>query len=199
MRFLAMATIPLQNRLRSTSAFVSAETTQRRRGGTMFWRALTAASLIVIPGLAQAQTGADSVVIHVEATARWYASQVPANSRVGFVLPRGPRSGPAPTPGQIEAAQHGARVLRATLIPFDSLTRKLCDRKHTGDCGPGKFDLGVEVHVIRITGNASEVSVIQSTTGPGPRLRHGIRGWTILVVRSGDGWAFDQILSTSVS
>jgi hypothetical protein len=124
----------------------------------MFWRALTAISLTIIPVLTQAQTGADSVAI-VEAAARWYASQVPANSRVGFVLPRGPRSGPAPTPGQFEAAQHGARVLRATLIPFDSLTAKLCDRKNPGDCGPGKFDSGVEVHVIRITGNASEVYV----------------------------------------
>ena len=164
----------------------------------MFWRALTAVSLTIMPVLTQAQTGADSVAI-VEAAARWYASQVPANSRVGFVLPRAPRSGPAPTPGQFEAAQHGARVLRATLIPYDSLTAKLCDRKKTGDCGPGKFDFGVEVHVIRITGNASEVSVIQSTTGPGPRLRHGVREWTILIVRSGDGWAFDRILGTSAS
>jgi hypothetical protein len=164
----------------------------------MFWRALTMVGLTVMPVLGQAQSGADSLAI-VEAAARWYASQVPTNSRVGVLLPRGPRSRAAPTAGQLKAAQQAARVLGATVIPFDSLSAKLCDRKKPGDCGPGKFDLIVDVHVNKITENASEVSVIQSTTGPGPRLRHGGRGWTVLVVRSADGWAFNQILNTSVS
>lgn len=164
----------------------------------MFWRALTMVGLTVVPVLGQSQSNADSVAI-VEAAARWYASHVSTNSQVGFLLPRAPRSGPTPTAGQLAAAQQGARVLRATLIPFDSLSAKLCDRRQPGDCRPGKFDLVVEVRVSAITGNASEVSVIQLTTGPGPRLRRGWRAWTLLVIRTGNGWAFDRILDTSVS
>lgn len=165
----------------------------------MFWRALMMVGLTVMPVLGQAQAGADSVAI-VEAAARWYASRLPTNSRVGFLLPGGPRSGPAPTAVQLEAAQQGARILRATLMPFDSVSAKLCDRRKLGDCGPGKFDQIVEVRVSTVTGNASEVFVTQrTTTGGGPRLRHAVRGWKVLVVRSGDAWAFSRILNMSMS
>lgn len=165
----------------------------------MFWRTLLMVGLTIIPVLGQAQTRADSVAI-VEAAARWYAPQVPTSSRVGFLLPRGRQSGPAPTAGQLEAAQQGARVLRAALLPFDSLSAKLCDRKKPGDCGPGKYHLAVEIRVSTVTGNASEVLVTQwTTTGPGPRLRHTVRGWKVLIVRSGDGWAFNRILRMGMS
>lgn len=170
----------------------------------MSWRVLMIVGLTVMPALGQAQTGTDSVAI-VEAAARWYASQAPNSSapssaRVGFLRPRRPRSDPTPTAGQMEAAQQGARVLRATLIPIDSLNAYLCDRSKTGDCGPGKFDLVVDVRVTKITGNASEVSVIQWTNlGPGLRQRSASIGWTVLFVRSGDAWVFNRLLGMDAS
>ena len=164
----------------------------------MFWRALMLVGLTIMPVLGQAQTGTDSVAI-VEAAARWYASRVSMSSRVGFFLPRGPRSGPAPTAVQLEAAEQGARILRATLMPFDSLSAKLCDRKKPGDCGPGKFGVIVDVRVTKIAGNASEVSVDQWTAGPGPRVRYTSLGWMVLFIRSGDTWVFNQILTINES
>lgn len=165
----------------------------------MYRRALMVVGLIVVPVLGQAQTGADSVAI-VEAAARWYASQAPTSSRVvGFLLPGRHPTDPALTPSQIEAAQHGARILGATLIPYESFA-KLCNRKKPGDCGPGKFDLLVGVRVYQVTGNASEVFIDQYTNGePGPRRRDSVLGYDVLFVRSGDGWAFDRILRMSAS
>jgi hypothetical protein len=171
----------------------------------MSWRVLMMVGLTVTPVLGQAQTRADSVAI-VEAAARWYASQAPhslasSSSRVGFLRPRRPRSDPIPTAGEAEAAQHGAQVLRAALIPIDSLVAYLCDRSKPADCGPGKFDLVVDVRVTKITGNTGEVSVMQWTTdGPGlPGQRTASLGWIVRFVRSSNGWAFNQVLMTSMS
>lgn len=164
----------------------------------MFCRLLMMVGLVVMPVLGQAQTGADSVAI-VEAAARWYASRAPSSSRVGYLLPRRPRSDSTPTAGELEAAQRGAGVLHAALMPMDSLNPYICDRSKPGSCGPGKFDLIVEVRVFSITGNASEVFVSQWTAGRSPRSRTAYVGWTVLFVRTGDGWSFNRILATDVS
>jgi hypothetical protein len=142
-------------------------------------------------------SGADSVAI-VEAAARWYASRAPSSSRVGFLLPRRSPSDPTPTAGQLEGAHHGAEILHATLMPIDSMVAYLCGSK-PGGCGPGKFDLIVDVRVFKITGNASQVWVDQVTPGPGPRLRTSHLGWLLLFVRTGDEWAFNRILEMAAS
>jgi hypothetical protein len=156
--------------------------------------------LTVTPVLGQAQTGADSVPI-VEAAARWYASRAPNSSRVAFILPRGPRSDPAPTARQLEAAQRAAEVLHATLIPLDSQIVYLCDRNKPESCGPGQFDLIVNIRVLSITGNASEVLVSQLTPGLGSsgRSRTSSVGWQVLFVRTGDRWVFNRILVEAAS
>lgn len=158
-------------------------------------RLLMVFGLIVIPVLGRAQTSADTVAI-TEAATRWYASQTPTSSRVvAFLLPGRHPTGPALTPTQIEAAQQGARILGATLIPYDGYWKKICDRKKPEDCGPGKFDLIVDVRVNRITGNTSEVFVNQhSAAGPGPRLSDSMVGWILLFVHSDHGWAFSRII-----
>jgi hypothetical protein len=55
-------------------------------------------------------------------------------------------SDPAPTARELEAAQHAARILHATLIP-DSVLAYICDRQKPGSCGPGKYDLTIDIRV----------------------------------------------------
>jgi hypothetical protein len=165
----------------------------------MSWRVLMMVGLTAMPVLGQTQTGTDTVAI-VEAAARWYASRAPSTSRVGFLLPGGPQTKLKPTAGELEAAQHGARVLHATLMPVDSIRAYICEHKNPASCGQGKFDLIVDVRVLKITGNASEVRVAQWTDeGPGRRQRSVQVGWTVLFIRSRDGWAFNQILAQDVN
>jgi hypothetical protein len=166
----------------------------------MFWRALMMAGLTGVPVIGKAQTGADSVAI-VEAAARWYVSHMPAASHVGVVVRGGAGSTATPTPRQREAAQRGARLLHATLLPFDSSRSvKLCDRHNAGGCGVGALDLVVDISVSTITGNTGEVLVMQRTNeGPSPRLQNAVHGWNLLFVRSGDGWAFNRVLSENGS